>query len=254
MTNTVVKSKLVETLTEKVIEQIALNTPDYECEKQRTAGILDNIYNSTLSSILTYSEKIEEFTKKLKESSMPDGSREAHQKAIGLLDTMITNEFLDNNENSLKRYKGTNNIFECFQYFEYPLSVLDINSNNKDYQYSVFGIMALDISSFQNNKKYTWDKIKNNPVLSKKFLELYGALSENENDLYFDCFKQSDNIEDKIALVKEHFKLTHMGMGETKKCVDSGSFVLYGSIREDSVAMDYRENPDKVSEILELDI
>ena len=28
MTNTTVKSKLVETLTEKVIEQIALNNPD----------------------------------------------------------------------------------------------------------------------------------------------------------------------------------------------------------------------------------
>ena len=43
MTNTTVKSKLVETLTEKVIEQIALNNPDYECGEQRVTGILDNI-------------------------------------------------------------------------------------------------------------------------------------------------------------------------------------------------------------------
>lgn len=252
MSNTAVKSKLVETLTEKVIEQIALNTPDYECEKQRDVGILDNIYNSTLSNVITYSDKIEEFTEKIKDSSMPDKEKEAHEKAIGLLDGMITNDFSDNNENSLKRYEETNNIFECFQYFEYPLSVLGINSNNKDYNYSVFGVMALDISALQNNKKHTWEKVKNNPMLSKKFLELYGALSENDNDLYFDCFKQLDSIEDKIALIREHFKLTHMGIGETKKCAESDTFILYGSIREDNTAMDYRENPDKVSEILEL--
>ena len=254
MTNTTVKSKLVETLTEKVIEQIALNNPDYECGEQRATGILDNIYNVSLSNILVESEKIKEFTEKLKDSSISKDNKELYQKAIKVVESMITKDLLDSNEESFKKYDETNDIYECFNYFEYPLSVLGINSKNKDYNYSVFGVMALDITAFQNNKKHTWEEVKNDPISSKKFVEAYGELSENEDDLYFDCFKHLDSIEDKIAFVKEHFVLHSMGIGETKEIKENETFVLHGSLNEDTTAMDYREYPDKVSEILELDI
>lgn len=199
MTNASVKSKLIETLTEKVIEQIALNTPIYDCGKVQDKGILENIYDQNLFNIREH-------------------------------------------------------IYECFNYFEYPLSVLGINSKNKDCNHSVFGIMALDIAAFQNNKKHTWEEVKNDPILSKEFIETYGALSENEDDLYFDCFKKLDSIEDKIAFIKEHFVLHSIGIGETKEINENDSFVLHGAISKKTTARDYRENPDKVSEILELDI
>ena len=45
-----------------------------------------------------------------------------------------------------------------------------------------------------------------------------------------------------------------MGIGETKEIKENETFILCGSLNENTTVMDYREYPDKVSEILELDI
>lgn len=160
----------------------------------------------SISNLLIYSERIQEYSSK--KEHVDDVV--SYEKAITILKELCVKAIKRNKESSKKRYESGETPLENSFYFEIaPENTKDfpIPYNNEP----IFGIFRSNVCSLENNKKFLFNSICHDKYLVEIYEELFGKFTGNEKDLYFDTYCNL-SLEEKIQFIKNDVEFTHIAV------------------------------------------